>query len=239
MATHRKPIGETGPIRVTHTEGDPLVTWLKIRFPTDKAAQELLIALTFAKELNASEGTNWTVEQLREDDFDFVLHSTEERRYLELQEIIIPPAKRGSPYFSREQVIHSGKFSDTIISAIGRKSAKYSRTLGTPLDLLVYATHWRFQPNQMVPKLVAYHLRHTDNPFTRVYQLVLLDEGTGTIEKLFPNDQLLQGFDYAGARATRYANFDPIAGQSVKNPDGSIGVGFTLGSEALKKLRGS
>ena len=239
MTKHCKPIGDTGPIYVTHVEGDPLVTWLKIRFPADKAAQEMLIASIFVKELNAKEGTNWGVEQLNENDFDFALRCGQESKYLELQEIIIPPPKRGSPYAGREQVIRSGKFSDTIISGIRRKSAKYPRTLDRPLDLLLCTTHWRFLPNQAVLKLVASHLRENLHPFACVYHIMLFNEDTGVIERLLPNDQLVQGFNKAGARATRYVNFNPAASQSVKNADGSIGVGFMLGPEDLNKLRRS
>lgn len=59
---HQKPIGEIGAIRVAHSKGDPLVSWLRIRFPSDKAAQEMLVASTFIKELNANEGTSWSLD---------------------------------------------------------------------------------------------------------------------------------------------------------------------------------
>jgi hypothetical protein len=234
----QKPIGETGPVRVTHSKSDPLVTWEKIRFPSDKAAQEMLVASAFVEALNAKEGTTWSINRLEENDFDFDLRQGEEQRYLELQEIIIPPAKRGTPYSSREQVIVSAKFSDTILSEIRKKSAKYPRTLGHPLDLLIYVTHWRFLPNQTVQRLVAHHLKHNDHPFARVYELQMLTEKDGTIERLFPNDVIPQGFDHR-AGTNRYINFDPAECQPVKNANGSIGVALTVGPDALNKLRGS
>lgn len=236
MKSHRKPIGETGPIQVTNTSGDPLVTWLTVQFPDDKAAQEMVIASTFVKELNSKENAHWTVEQLEENNFDFAMHSSEGRRYLELQEIVIPPAKRGSPYSSRQQVIRAGKFADTIVTAIGRKAAKYPRSQATSLDLLLYATHWRFLPSQSVTKLIAHHLRNVSHPFANVWQLTLSEQGTGSIERLFPNEQLLNGFSPMEAKIRRYVNIDPATRYTVKRTDGSIGVGFTLNSEATRKL---
>jgi hypothetical protein len=72
-----------------------------------------------------------------------------------------------------------------------------------------------------------------------VYYLAILTENASRIEILFPGDHFLKGFNYSGARANRYINFDPTKRQPIKTPDGSIGVRFTLGPDALKKLRGS
>jgi hypothetical protein len=53
--THKKPIGETGNIRVTRLRGDPIVTWRVIRFPELKPAQEFVIASAFAKQLSKND----------------------------------------------------------------------------------------------------------------------------------------------------------------------------------------
>src|SRR6266849_9640699 len=116
---HRtKPIGQTGRIRTTHSGRDPIVTWEPIDFPAQKQAQERVVASAFVKQLNSNLGTCWTVQQLGENDFDFLLNSTTESRYLELQEVVIPSPKKGVPYASRDQVVRSKKFSETIISEI-------------------------------------------------------------------------------------------------------------------------
>jgi hypothetical protein len=51
--THNKPVGEAGPIRVTHKERSPIVERRKITLPLEKAAQKREIAQAFIKALNA------------------------------------------------------------------------------------------------------------------------------------------------------------------------------------------
>jgi hypothetical protein len=235
---HVKPIGEAGPIRVTHSDGDPIVTWERIRFPAQKSAQEMAIASAFAKQLSSDQLIEWTVDQLGEDDFDFRLISDGDKRYLELQEIVIPPPKRGRPYASREQIVQSKRFSDSIWSEIRKKSLKYPRAVEYPLDLLVYVTHWRFLTTDTVRRLVAHHLKRNEHPFTHVYEFSIIDERSGAIQILYPNDELLQDFHPVAVAAHRYANFDPATRRSIKNDDGSIGVRFDLSSEAVAKLFG-
>jgi len=236
---HKKPIGETGKVRVTHSKGEPIVTWEPIRFPTGKAEQELVVASTFAKELSTNEGTDWIVEQLNENNFDFALRSSTESRYLELQEIIIPPPKRGTPYASREQVIQSRKFSETIILGIQRKALKYRRGTDYALDLLVYPTHWRFMTSETVRQAVAKYLKDNIHPFAHVFEFSIFDRTSGLIQVLFPNEERSKSFSPQNIAKHRYVNFDPAIRKPVKDEDGSIGVSFDLSSEALKKLFGS
>src|SRR6516164_8190643 len=103
--THKKPIGEDGPIHVTAAEGKVRAEWRKIEHPPEKQGQELATATSFVDALNGPKDFTWRLRQLAEDDFDFEIESESQKRYLELQEIIIPPKKRGPPYAPGEQVI--------------------------------------------------------------------------------------------------------------------------------------
>ena len=95
---HKKPIGEDGPVRVTHIgEGEVKVEWRKIEYPDLKSAQEAEIAGAFVIALNKDRDASWSVEALEEHSFDFEMHRNKEKRYLELQEIVIPGKKR-SPH---------------------------------------------------------------------------------------------------------------------------------------------
>jgi hypothetical protein len=237
---HKRPTGESGPICITHVHGEPVVTWEKIQFSEKKPEQEAIIAAAFVKVLNSREGTAWALEQLEENDFDFLLKQVGAApRILELQEIVIPPPKRGAPYTSTDQVIQSGKFADTIASGILRKAAKYGRpNPERPLELLIYNTHWRFLPNRAVLQLVAHDLKLRPHPFAQVHCLSMHNQRDATLETLFPTATLLNSFDHAKARATRYANLDPARSHPIKNADGSIGVGMDLGPDAVKKLFG-
>jgi hypothetical protein len=176
---------------------------------------------------------------LKEVDFDFALCSEEEKRYLELLEIVIPPPKRGIPYASREQVVQSKKFSETIISEIRKKALKYPRGTARGLDLLLYPTHWRFLTSQIIRQAVAKYLKDNAHPFAHVFEFSIFDENSGVIQLLFPNDELLTSFRPQAIEGHRYVNFDPATRKPVKNDDGSIGVGFDLSSQAIKKLFGS
>jgi len=238
--SHQKPVGEQGPLVVGRVEGEiqaSYVTWLKIKFPNDKESQQKLIATVFLDALGASEGNVWNCEALREDDFDFSITCNAERRYLELQEIVIPPKKRGNPYIDREQVVQSGKFADTIWSNILQK--QYPTRLELPLDLLIYTTHWRFLPNQIVRQLVASMLKSHSHPFARVYEFSMLSEGKGRFETLYPNDQLLLGLNEAAARTVRYANLDQAQARQTGGPDGSIGARIDLTPSTVKRLFGN
>lgn len=229
---HRKPIGETGPLRVENSAGSPLVSWEKIKFPEDKATQEMLIASAFLKELNAIEPTPWQIRQLDENDFDFEITNGTETKYLELQEIIIPPAKRGTPYASKDQLIESGKFSKTILSSIGMKAGKYNQ----PVDLLVYNTHWRFLPTDNVRRLVAHGLAQSAQPFSRVFMFSIIQEGVGILALVYPNPQFIEGFDPRTVKDNRYVNFDPAQAQPIKNEDGSIGVRHMVDPQTWKRF---
>jgi hypothetical protein len=233
----KKPIGQTGKIRATHSEGNPIVTWELIDFPAEKQEQELVIASAFVKQLTSSLGTCWTIQRLRENDFDFLLHSATESRYLELQEIVIPSTKKETPYASRDQAVRSKKFSETIISEIRKKAIKYPKATTYALDLLVYVTHWRFMTSDTVRKMVAHYLKHNVHPFARVYEFSIFDEASGAIQVLFPNNEWLGTFRPYAAGAHRYVNIDPATRLSIKNVDGSLGVGFNIASETVAKLR--
>jgi hypothetical protein len=233
---HEKPIGESGPVRVTHSGGgQTAIEWLKLRYPPQKKDQELAIATSFVSTLNASEEEQWKLEELEENDFDFEVSRAVERRYLELQEIIIPGKKRGSPYAGGEQIIQPAKFAKTIIAGISSKGIKYPLRLGQPLDLLVYITHWRFLPNQAVLQLVCDDLHRIAHPFSKIYFFHRLDEANGHSTNLFPSRDLLKTFDRAGAEARNYINFDPGSGEPYRDGD-KVGVRLGLSPATLKKL---
>jgi hypothetical protein len=81
-------------------------------------------------------------------------------------------------------------------------------------------------------------LARTVHPFARVFYLGIVTADEGVIEALFPGGSMLDGFNPVAAAGTRYVNFDPALRQTIKNPDGSIGVGFSLGPDVVKKLHG-
>ena len=233
---HKKPIGEDGPLRISAPEGQAEMEWRKIEHPPGKREQETATATAFIDALNAEEKSNLKLSQLEEDDFDFEIQSGDEKRYLELQEIIIPGKKRGSPYAPGEQVIDEQKFAKTILGAIRSKALKYPKGLQQPLDLLIYHTHWRFRPNEAVLKLVAHGLKGQSLPFARVYYFNRLgaEKGEGKATRLFPDAVILSGFR-PDAPTSKYANFDP-AGAQPFNEEGNVGVRFNLSPDAVKKL---
>jgi hypothetical protein len=167
-----------------------------------------------------------------------MLESGNSKRYLELQEVIIPPKKRGPPYVDRDQVVRSKKFAETILSEIGKKASKYPKDVGCPLDLLVYNTHWRFLPSDMVLRLVAYDLRERIHPFDAAHFFKRLGGTEGHIDRLFPNDDMLTACDPARVGAHTYTNVDPAIMTPITNGS-TIGARFKLSPETLRRLRGT
>jgi hypothetical protein len=191
--------------------------------------------MSFVAALNAQQNSDWKLVQLNEDIFDFQLETGDEKRYLELQEIVIPGKKRGPPYAPEEQVIHSPKFAKTFLAEITSKAIRYSAALSQPLHLLVYTTHWRFLPNEVVLKLVARALEATMFPFDRIYFFTRHDVATGRFVLLFPNKDLIKDFSPQQFKDHRYVNFDLGSGVAVAEGD-QVGVRFNLSPDATKKL---
>jgi hypothetical protein len=172
---------------------------------------------------------------LAENDFDFEIHSDEQKRYLELQEIIIPGKKRGSPYTPGEQVINPAKFARTITEIIASKGLHYARRLTQPLDLLVYVTHWRFLPSIPVLQLVAYELRKSGHPYWKIYYFARHDSSSGHTSILYPNTEIIAGIVPDQLAQRTYVNFDP--GSAAPFKDGNkIGVRLNLTPDAMKKF---
>jgi hypothetical protein len=233
---HRKPIGEDGAVRCTNVGGPPKVSWQKIKYPPEKRDQEISIASAFVSALNIANSSTWELSPLTENDFDFEIISPGEKRYLELQEIVIPPKKRGSPYEDREQVIRSQRFAETILSEINKKRVKYPPVLDQQLDLLIYVTHWRFLPHGVVIKLVAAGLAGLKHPFSRVYFFQRMSEVAGHFELIIPYGELLKGFDPRKMKHHEYINFDPASAEPFS--DGKqIGVRLNLSPKVVRKLQ--
>jgi hypothetical protein len=233
---HKKPIGQSGPVRVSHdVDGTTTIEWQKIEYPPEKKDQELAVATSFVSALNATQASEWSLTPLKEDDFDFELNKAGGGRYLELQEVVIPGKKRGPPYAKGEQVIQPGKFAKTILSAITSKAIKYPSTLSRPLDLLIYTTHWRFVPNRSVLQLVSDGLHKSSHPFANVYFFNRLNETESQTVNLFPSKDLLEGFDRKEAESRAFVNFDPGSGEAFRDGD-KVGVRFALSPQVVKTL---
>ena len=235
---HRKPIGEDGPVRVTHTaDGETKIEWKKIEYPAEKPAQEAEIASAFVTIFNQEHNTAWQVTRLAENNFDFEMQSGGEKRYLELREIVIPGKKRGPPYAPGEQVIEPAKFAKTINAAVNSKALRYPKTRAQPLDLLIYVTHWRFRPNKAVLQLVAHELDEGAHPFSRVHFLSRHDGSSGQVVTLYPNKDLIKGLIPGQLAQKRYVNFDPGSGVPIRDGD-EVGTRFNLSPATTKKFMG-
>jgi hypothetical protein len=236
---HTKPIGESGPVHVTHSaDGQTTIEWRKLEYPPEKKDQEQTIANAFIAFLNAAENPKWGLTALDENDFDFEMSRGDDNRYLELQEVIIPGKKRGPPYAEGEQAIEPAKFAKTIVSAINSKAIKYPPALAQSLDLVIYTTHWRFVPNPSALQLVCDSLHQSSHPFSNIYFFNRLNENESQCVNLFPSKELLTGFNREEAGAKTYVNFDPGSGEAFKDGD-KVGVRFALSPTVTKKLTGA
>lgn len=154
-----------------------------VSLPDGKAEREHLIAKCFVNSLSGSAEFGIAIlnfEQLPQADYDFKVVTQDGDRFLELTEF----APLAGPYADAEMA-NVGETADQICNAIAKKSAHY-RASGTPVILLVYVTHYAFQPEEYVFWLVEHYLRKSQPRFEEVFFLVPRTQGPGELRLLHP-----------------------------------------------------
>jgi hypothetical protein len=82
---------------------------------------------------------------------------------------------------------------------------------------------------------VAHDLASNSHPFSNVYFFTRIDTKNGESVILFPNNELIKGFDPRSFKGNRYVNFDPAAAVPFKDGD-KVGVRFDLSPAAVKNF---
>jgi len=144
--------------------GDP---FRKIGLPTGKAEREYVVAQWFRSALATGQSTDLQIQdltQLVENDHDFEIKTERGRRFLELTEF----APLSGPYAEVSDALNVGTTADQLLTLINKKAAHYPRS-DPHLILLIYPTHYAFEPLEYVFDLVGDGLRTCPPLFEQVF----------------------------------------------------------------------
>jgi hypothetical protein len=228
----RKPSGQIGAVRAQGSGPSINVSWNKILFPDGKEDHEALVARAFLPAAEKLMGTKLSANKLPEADHDFHVEGADIDADLQLMEMVIRP-NRGSPYDRRKGPLNPGKYSDLLIGQIRRKQYPKGRT---PIWLLLYYTHWQFDPSAAVQFLLHRYLTRNNHPYEKVFLLHLFDQETAEVNALYPDVAGAQAEAIGAytneqtARAANYLLADPNTARAVAG-----GVAISFGSDEPSK----
>lgn len=210
---YKKPTGEIGPVRFSRKPDGANVSWNTVAFPSRKEDIELLIVRLFHDSLIKEGVREFTYRQNEQKDFDFVLEFADATSYLELREIqykdIQELQTHGPPYRSRKTAIVDLAYAMQIASAVHKKSHQYGRPGKTSVDLLLYITHWRFSPSELVIRLVQYFLLTAPPMFDHVFFIRPINSTEADPRVLFPSRDPLEGHKPEEFINSEYLKLDP------------------------------
>jgi hypothetical protein len=188
----QKPTGTIGPIIIQAGPSGVSGGHQKIKFPTDKGAIEQLIVEIWAAETRRAGGAILSIKRNEENDFDFTVELPRGTVSLDLVELFYRDAN-GRPYDGENIEIDITRFAVQIRDTVMKKSRHYGRATDRPIHLLVYITHWRFWPMEVVIRLAQHLLLETPPIIENVFLLAPFDANTGTCRVLFPSRDPLEG----------------------------------------------
>jgi len=193
----KKPTGEVGPTRFLRSEEGGDISWNTVSFPHSKDEIEFLMARMFHDALIREGVRDFTYRQNEENDFDFTLEFAHGSSYLELCEIFYRDVEGSNagqpPYKSRRTAIKDFAYAMQIAAAVYTKSNRYRQEGKTPIDLLLYVTHWRFSPSELTVRLVQHFLLSAPPIFDHVFFIKPVSDSEGDPRVLFPSHDPLEG----------------------------------------------
>lgn len=216
MADRLKPVGTTGPIRLSR-EG---VSRQLVEFPEGKREREAMIATLFVS--NAGRFADplapfSQLVQLPEDNLDFSVQTQRGQMYLELAEFA-PLSDLGVTYETAPRHLSIGDLADLLCRRIREKSVKQGRS---DCLLVIYKTHARFLVPPPAIELVRRRLQPDRPKFHKVYFLSPHDQTGATVSEVFPGTPhsfFSRRSDAALASATWWRfDFDEFVGTRVNN----------------------
>jgi hypothetical protein len=182
----KKPTGIVGPFIAKVTENGINGKFERIEFSGRKDAIEKQIVDMWAKATNNLWGEISEITQNTENDFDFSLKMTDgSQASLDLVEFTFSDGQ-SRPFEGNEMEISVYQYAKQLRDLVLKKSDHYGKASGTPIQLLVYITHWRFTPAQMCIAVAQHLLRKKNISFSRVSFIQPLDSMNGAAEILFP-----------------------------------------------------
>ncbi|MEP7318316.1 MAG: hypothetical protein ABI921_06235 [Panacibacter sp.] len=126
-------------------------------------------------------------EQLKENDFDFLIFIGDQKAYFELTEMTPLDIKNG--FAKASELINVYDYARKLFDLIQKKNQHYS--IKTPIDLLVYITDYRaFIPSDALI-LIKYFLQKSSIIFRNIFFYAPYTEDAGVLKLLYPNNESL------------------------------------------------
>jgi hypothetical protein len=179
----KKPQGWNGVVNL-----DPPQGLAPIVLPAEKDKREAILVDMFRNGFTADDcplPTIVSVKQNIEDDFDFSVQTSAGHRDLELVEFAPLEGVRGG-YDAVPDTLNVGRIADRLTGLVMKKADHYAGYSGPGLTLLVYSTHYAFQPLDDVFQLSAQRLRRAKPLFERVCFLIPTFPKGSAIYTVFP-----------------------------------------------------
>ncbi|MEA2759627.1 MAG: hypothetical protein QOH65_2240 [Methylobacteriaceae bacterium] len=184
------------------------MVWQTVPFPAEKENIEKDIMRLFCAEWS-KQGVLVIWSKNQEDHFDFTLHLPGGEVFIDLMELMYR-TEPGQPYASRELRVDFTKYAKQICEAIENKSRKYGAASQTPIHLLTYITHWRFETTETVLRLVQYYFHTHPHVFENIFFLAPRNRDNANLRVIYPTvPGLFDGFDPSSYVESMYLNFDP------------------------------
>lgn len=188
----KKPAGEVGPFVVTQAAEGPLAEWKKIAWPDDKPAQEQFVMDCFVEEFRKLGAKIDEVIQNEENNFDFRIHTPGGAINIDLTEFVYSDEK-GNPFEREGTWVNCLDCAKALASLVEIKSRHYGRPGAIPIDLVVYATHWRFRPDHTTIALAKTILRAKQLTMENVYLVLPLGPKRASFYLLYPTPKDVLG----------------------------------------------
>jgi hypothetical protein len=182
-----KPTGHVGPLALENKAGEIHHGWKKIAFPKDKEEIEELMMKGFAAVWRKHTGIEIKYKQNPQNEIDFTILEPGGPALIELREVLYRDDE-GRPYDSRNIKIMASTFAQQIVDAVQEKSKHYGPQ-GMPVDLLLYTTHWRFDPAETVIRLVQHSLKTNVTIFENIFLLMPIDGQEWRMAVLSPSKE--------------------------------------------------
>lgn len=205
----RKPAGKVGPFVVKQTLEGLASEWAMIDWPSDKPSQERFVMDCFVEKLRTDGFAIDEVIQNDEDDFDFRIRTPSAQINVDLTEFVYFEGK-GNPFAQADGWINCLDCANALVALVNAKSEHYGRAGAIPIDVIVYATHWRFRPDQLTIALAKTLLRSERLTMEHVFLVLPLGPKRATVYLLYPTpNDVLGGKSPEDFKDERYLPFDP------------------------------
>jgi hypothetical protein len=198
----RKPQGWNAVVNLGSAD-----SFQKITLPADKAERERVVAKWFWASLSTSQSPDLRIHRLDplpENDHDFKLATDRGDRFLQLTEF----APLSGPYTEASDKLNVGTTADRLTATVCKKACHYSPS-GTRVILLIYATHYAFQPLDDVFELVEDGLRLHPTIFEQVFFIFPIHPTGSGLRLMYPTTaQRLSQSAIDSMRKKWFANSD-------------------------------